>query len=202
MRLCRPPYKAANMVDLINKIKNRPLSIPRETNNISKATEDVLRKMLVVKPSERIEWEQLFKHPILSYLDEKIQKDMEQTMKESEDISMNMSKFYIKTNMVVEHPTEIQKRQGVNDYAYNVINSHESKGVAKESLNIKREQGRDSSKDKPSNRAEIKTEQIDTDTAIGVEETLRETQIRAFKKNAKCLLHHRNIYVFLASVAE
>lgn len=37
---------------------------------------------------------------------------------------------------------------------------------------------------------------------IGDEETLREKQIKAFKKNSKYLLHRRNIYVFLASVAE
>lgn len=34
------------------------------------------------------------------------------------------------------------------------------------------------------------------------EETLREKQIKAFKKNGNRLLHHRNIYVLLASVAE
>ena len=37
---------------------------------------------------------------------------------------------------------------------------------------------------------------------IGEEETLREKQIKAFKRNSKYLLHRRNIYVFLASVAE
>jgi serine/threonine-protein kinase ULK/ATG1 len=31
---------------------------------------------------------------------------------------------------------------------------------------------------------------------------LREKQIKAFKRNSKYLLHRRNIYVFLASVAE
>ena len=36
---------------------------------------------------------------------------------------------------------------------------------------------------------------------IGDEETLREKQIKAFKRNSKYLLHRRNIYVFLASVA-
>lgn len=37
---------------------------------------------------------------------------------------------------------------------------------------------------------------------IGDEETLREKQIKAFKRNSKFLLHRRNIYVFLASVAQ
>ncbi len=35
---------------------------------------------------------------------------MEETMKESEDITLNMSKFYLKANMVVDHPKEIEKK--------------------------------------------------------------------------------------------
>ena len=72
----RPPYKAGNMVDLVNNIKNKPLKFPKEVNNISSLTEDVIRKMLVVDPAKRIEWDELFKHPINTYLEEKIQHDM------------------------------------------------------------------------------------------------------------------------------
>lgn len=34
------------------------------------------------------------------------------------------------------------------------------------------------------------------------EETLKEKKIKAFKRNSNRLLHHRNIYVLLASVGE
>ena len=64
------------MVDLVNNIKNKPLKFPKEVNNISSLTEDVIRKMLVVDPAKRIEWDELFKHPINTYLEEKIQHDM------------------------------------------------------------------------------------------------------------------------------
>lgn len=45
------------MIDLIKNIQNKPLEIPRKTNNICELSEDILRKMLVVDPRKRIEWE-------------------------------------------------------------------------------------------------------------------------------------------------
>ncbi len=33
-----------------------------------------------------------------------------------------MSKFYVKANMVVEHPKEISKNENINNYAYDVVN--------------------------------------------------------------------------------
>ena len=63
-----PPYKAANMIDLVNNIKNKPLRFPREINKISDLSEDVIKRMLTVDPNKRIEWEALFNHPIVSYL--------------------------------------------------------------------------------------------------------------------------------------
>ncbi len=52
----KSPYTAGNMVDLLSNIKTKPLEIPRKINNISDVVEDVLRKMLVVDPKKRIEW--------------------------------------------------------------------------------------------------------------------------------------------------
>lgn len=34
---------------------------------------------------------------------------------------MNASKFYLKANMVVDHPHEIEKKEKINDYAYDVV---------------------------------------------------------------------------------
>lgn len=62
------------MVDLINNIKNKPIHFPKNINKISQVTEDVIRKMLVVDPKKRVEWETLFEHPIMTYLEEKMNK--------------------------------------------------------------------------------------------------------------------------------
>ena len=70
------------MIDLIKNIKNKPLDIPKKTNKISTVTEDVLRKMLVVDPKRRIEWEELFSHKINFLLEDKIKNDLEATLKD------------------------------------------------------------------------------------------------------------------------
>jgi|JI9StandDraft_2_1071091.scaffolds.fasta_scaffold107590_3 serine/threonine-protein kinase ULK/ATG1 len=75
--LCRPPYTAANMVDLIANIKNKQLVIPKNINSISPVVEDVIRKMIVVDPKKRIEWEDLFNHPVNRFLEDKMQKELE-----------------------------------------------------------------------------------------------------------------------------
>lgn len=56
--------------------------------------------MLVVDPKKRIEWKELFAHPITNYLEEKLKKDLEDTMNQDE-IQMSMSRFYIKNNQVI-----------------------------------------------------------------------------------------------------
>ena len=109
------------MIDLVNNIKNKPLRFPREINKISDLSEDVIKRMLTVDPNKRIEWEALFNHPIVSYLQNKLKKELDDTMKESEDIEFNASKFYLKANMVVDHPHEIQKNENINTYAYDVV---------------------------------------------------------------------------------
>lgn len=45
------------MIDLIKNIRNKPLEIPRKINKISDVAEDIIRKMLVVDPRKRIEWD-------------------------------------------------------------------------------------------------------------------------------------------------
>ena len=36
------------------------------------------------------------------------------------DLNYNMSRFYIKNNMVINHPTEIEKKKEINDYTIQV----------------------------------------------------------------------------------
>lgn len=99
------------MVDLINNIKNKPLNFPQSINKISAVTEDVIRRMLTVDPKKRIEWQVLFNHPIIVYLDDKMKKDMDEALNnKDDDLQMNVSKFYLKANMVVDHPKEIEKK--------------------------------------------------------------------------------------------
>ena len=98
------------MIDLIKNIRTKPLDIPKKMNKISDVTEDILRKMLVVDPKKRIEWDQLFNHKINFFLEDKIKHDLEATLKDEGLLSMNMSRFYIKNNMVINHPSEIEKK--------------------------------------------------------------------------------------------
>lgn len=100
----KPPYTAGNMIDLIKNIQNKPLEIPRRINPISDVVEDALRKMLVVDSRKRIDWDDLFNHKINFYLEDKIKKDLEDTLK-GDGLAMNMSRFYIKNNMVIAHPS-------------------------------------------------------------------------------------------------
>lgn len=131
------------MIDLIKNIKTKPLDIPVKINKISSVSEDILRKMLVVDPKKRIEWTDLFNHEINRFLEDKIKKDFEETMNEDE-VQMSMSRFYIKNNKVIEHPSEIEKKEQINDYALNVVKN--GKQNKKENYNgqfIKRKTERD-----------------------------------------------------------
>jgi serine/threonine-protein kinase ULK/ATG1 len=111
----KPPFTAGNMVDLLKNIQRNKLVINKRINNISVESEDVLKKMLVVDPKQRITWENLFKHEINYFYEEKIKKDLENTLK-GDDVMLNMSKFYIKNNMVIDHPAEIKKKEELNNF--------------------------------------------------------------------------------------
>ena len=49
------PFEARNIAQLISKINYNPVSIPRHLNNISRKTEELLKKMLTVDSKRRIE---------------------------------------------------------------------------------------------------------------------------------------------------
>lgn len=69
----RPPYVAGNMVDLLNMIKTKPLNFPHNPK-INQTLKDVIKRMLVFDSKRRISWNDLFNHPINSYLAHKLQK--------------------------------------------------------------------------------------------------------------------------------
>ena len=202
----RSPFMAGNMIDLLKNIKTKPLEIPRKINNISEVVEDVLRKMLTVDPSDRIEWEDLFTHKITSYQEEKLKKELETTLKCSEfNLSMNMSRFYIKNNMVIAHPSEINKKEELNNYAIQVAReaiSNDQKPAGYQGALIKRQTEREEEKLMVEKEVPKIKSPEKMNEGLQENETMREVLIRVCKRNSNRILHERNIYVFLASVAE
>ena len=59
-----------------------------------KTCEDLLRRMLTVDPRKRISWPELFKHPINTYMEDKMHDELGMTLKD-DDLNMSISKFYI-----------------------------------------------------------------------------------------------------------
>ena len=110
----RVPYTAGNILDLLKKIRKEPLVFPQKVNPV---VEDVIRKMLVVDPAKRISWKDLFRHPITNYLEARLEQSLQESMHcERGDFRFNMSKFYIKTNMVIENPYDIQAKEELNNH--------------------------------------------------------------------------------------
>lgn len=117
---------------------------------------------------------------------------------------MNMSRFYIKNNMVIQHPSEINKKEEINNFAIQAAKDNSKKEDLKQYKGsfLKRQQERVEEPVEQYKEEEKKTEETDTDNVESTNESNREKQIRIKKKNANRVLHERNIYVFLASVAE
>ena len=206
----RPAYIAGNIIDLIRNIKTKKLDIPRKTNNISPVCEDILRRMLDADPEYRISWEDLFKHKITYYREESIKKDLEDTLKtQNVDLMLNMSRFYINNNKVVQHVAEINKKQELNDFTREITkgnneNIAEYKGPI---FKIGSEQNKEEEKKyEILYSAKPGTKNIISNNAhlneLSKEETAGESLIKLVKKNSNKILHERNKYVFLASVAE
>jgi len=125
----KPPYVAGNIIDLIKNIKNQQLKFPKKINNISPECEDVIRRMLTVNPEERAGWDELWKHKINFYREEKIKKDLEDTLKSQElNLVLNLSKFYINNNKVVQHVADINKKEDLNNFTREVVKGKKKEG--------------------------------------------------------------------------
>ena len=205
----RPPYTAANIVELLNNIQKKPLYFPKNPP-VSQVTEDLIRRMLVVDPAKRADWPECFEHKIVTYLDDKLREDLEQTMNLKGENTMNMSRFYIKNNKVIDHVGDIEKKEEINEYTIQQQKNVKSATTDFKGAYVKRQVNRDDPNGKkvpesepPLNKMDSKhQEPIDDGTPLGHFETEREKRIKLFKKNSSRLLHERNKYVFLASVAE
>ena len=109
----RPPFLGLNIVDLLNEIKTKVLEFPRDVNNISNETEDILRRMLEVDPRERIEWQDLFHHKITNQPKERIKKHIQTTFEYYNFRRMfNMGSCYFYLNMhSSQNPVNISQSQ-------------------------------------------------------------------------------------------
>lgn len=194
----KPPYTAKNIVELLQKIQKTPFALPPNAK-ISPVLEDALRRMLVFNPEGRIDWDELFSHRITKVTEEKIMLDLEETIKHN-DIS-NISKFYIKNNKVIDHVVEIEKRKDINDFALEAV-KNSTRG--ERNSNFKGNYvNRTYQRDQEEPEVDFKQAYAENSNDLVTEdETERERLIRTFKFNSSRILHERNKYVFLASVAE
>jgi len=65
------PFEDKTLAGLIYQIDKKPLIFPRHINNISKSTEELLRRMLVIDHKNRIDWNELLEYKINLPLEEK-----------------------------------------------------------------------------------------------------------------------------------
>jgi serine/threonine-protein kinase ULK/ATG1 len=131
-------------------------------------------------------------------MEEKIMLDLEETIKNN-DIN-NISKFYIKNNKVIDHVVEIEKRKDINDYAIEAVKN--STRGEKNSDFKGNYVNRNYQRDQEEPEVDFKQAYAENNGQVTEDETEREKLIRIFKYNSSRILHERNKYVFLASVAE
>lgn len=68
-------------------------------------SEDLIKWMLKAKHQERISWEELFKHPITTYLEKKMEEEMHLTLTMQGEFNENICKLYLNQNLVIIHPS-------------------------------------------------------------------------------------------------
>lgn len=129
-------------------------------------------------------------------------KELEQTMGQG-DAQMNMSRFYVKNNKVIDNVADIEKKEDINKFAIEVAKKERQANSCFTGQIINRKRDRDDlpQSDKTHDRTNG-DETINDDSDLTNEETKRERMIKVFKANSSRLLHERNKYVFLATVAE
>lgn len=193
----KPPYTANSIVDLLKKIHKNPFELPPGAK-VSPQVEDVLKRMLRFNPEDRLEWEELFEHPIHRMQEAKIMRELEETSKNNDIV--NVSRFYINNNKVIDNVFDIEKKTDINNYALALTKSNQPQNFTGNYINrqTKRvdEDPMGIGPQKP-----VVTE-VGSSEALPSTETEREKIIRIFKQNSSRILHERNKYVFLASIAE
>jgi hypothetical protein len=100
---------------------------------------------------------------------------------------LNTSKYYLRNNLVINKPEDIQKNESLNKYLVDVIRT-----------GSKQEIGEEIESDVKEKRVSISSNK--TVNSRVVDKNLNMSQIN--KNNFKKILHFRNIYAFLANVAD
>lgn len=193
----KPPYVAKNIVELLQRIQKHPFAFPPSVK-LNPVLKDVLMRMLVFNPSDRIEWEELFSHKILRLTEEKIQRELQETI-DANDIQ-NMSKFYIKNNKVIEHVIDIEQKQDINDYAMRFIENPNSDSKKRFTGNYVNRNYQ--TVNEPHKQTAKVAQQKQSGSEMPKSETEGELVTKTIKLNSSKVLHERNKYVFIASVAE
>lgn len=118
------------------------------------------------------------------------------------------TKLSVKTQILLkvsENVADIEKMKDINQYAHDVITKQKNEEFTGRYVNrkLEREDIEEEENIEP-NQNQIEEEQYDTQAKyfMNSTETNREKKIRIFKLNSSKILHERNKYVFLASVAE
>lgn len=105
---------ANNMVDLLKTINTKPLTFPSDTK-VNPVLVDVIRRMLTPDVKKRIGWGDLFTHPINSYLEGLVRKEIDLELIEDESLMINTSKYYLKKNLVVAKTEDIEEKAKLNE---------------------------------------------------------------------------------------
>lgn len=108
------------MVDLAKLIRAKPLALPAEVP-VCEELKDALRRMLTADIKRRIDWRDLFNHPVTSYLSHKRKSEVELELAEDESLLVNTSKCYLRNNLVLSSLGEIKAKSEVNDYLVDII---------------------------------------------------------------------------------
>jgi hypothetical protein len=165
--------------------------------------EDVLRRMLTVDPHKRIEWHELFRHPVTRLIEDNLEQNLKVScLCKKEELPFNLSKFYIKSNRVVENVHDIGAKKDLNAYVKDVIHSKEKPPY--QGTYIRRLAERDNKENQKQltsmpTEKDIKDEEPDLQTDHKLSEIASAERVR---RNSRLVLHHRNLYAFLGHLAE
>lgn len=191
----KPPYTANSIVELLKKIHKNPFELPPGAK-VSPQVEDVLKRMLRFNPDDRIEWEELFDHPIHRMQEARIMRELEETTKNNTIV--NISRFYINNNKVIDNVCDIEKKSDINNYALALTKNSQPQTFTGNYVNRAVRGGDEES----AGAQKAPSGEVPSAENLPSTETERERVIRIFKQNSSRILHERNKYVFLASVAE
>jgi hypothetical protein len=120
-----------------------------------------------------------------------------------EELPLNMSKFYIKTNKVVENVHDICAKKDLNHYIKGVIQNQEKSPY--QGTYIRRISERENKENvvdlktlPTKTEKEIKEEEEDPRAEAKLKEVARAERVRT---SCAAILHERNLYAFLGHLA-